>query len=118
MYENISLIKEVKENLSRDKAEEVAAEYLHKVALSHIGLLRVSQCTAREIFYTMFIRALMSKKNSILIVLPYSLIKNLTKIDTLIKNIEILNDKKKNILLIDTVTNENRYKGYSCHIIK
>ncbi len=118
IHENISLIKEVNELLSRKKSEKIADEYLEKINLAHIGLLRLSQCSSIEIFYTMFIRALMTKERKIIIVTPLSLIKNLRDIKELVQNINILNIHKKDILILDTITNENQYKGCRCHIIK
>lgn len=118
MYENISLIKQVHELISVEKSEMIADEYLKKIELSLIGLLRKSQCSSLEIFYTMFIRALMTDKRTIIIQSPLSLIKNLRDVEIVIQNIILLNSENKNILILDTITNETRYKGCSCRIIK
>jgi len=117
MYENISLIKEVHEHLSIKEAQRIAHNYLSKIGLEHIGLYRVSQCKHTEILYTMFIRALMTKHSNVIIASPFSLARNIKDIKDIIKDIELLNNGK-NIIIIDTLTNENRYKGVACHIIK
>jgi len=65
----------------------------------------------------MIIRALMTKENNILIVYPISIIENFNDIEIIIKNINLLNDNK-NIIILDTITNETHYKGCLCHIIK
>lgn len=118
MYENISLIKEVNELLSIKEAQKIADDYLKRINLSHIGLFRVSGCSSIEIFYTMFIRALMTKERTVIIITPLSLIKNLRDVESVIQNMNLLNSEKKNIFILDTITNETRYKGCSCHIIK
>ncbi len=118
MCENISLIKEVNERLSRKKAEKIADDYLQKINLTKVASARVSQCSSLEIFYTMFIRALMTKEKNIIIARPLSLIQNSKELEKIIQNLHILNADSKNIIILDTITNESRYKGFSCHIIK
>ena len=117
MLENIALIKEVHERLSREKAEEIASDSLEKIALGDVGLKRVNQCNSLEIFYVMFIRALMSKETTVIIATPFSLINNLRDIQPIIDNIEILNESK-NIFIFDSITNKSHYEGSSCLIVK
>lgn len=117
MLENISLIKEVHELLSTEKAQEQASEYLAKIGLSHIGLNRLNQCSAIEVFYVMLIRAFMTKEMNVIIVTPFFLIKNLRDIEAVFENINILN-KHKTITVLDNITNESHYRGKMCHIIK
>jgi hypothetical protein len=117
MIENIAIIKEVHEHLSVDKAEKLAYEYLDKVALSNIGQHRLNQCTSLEIFYIMFIRALMAKEMNVIIVAPFSLIKNIKDINRVIDNINIIKGGKT-IFLLDDIDNETHYKGCLCNIVK
>lgn len=117
MLENIALIKEVHELLSIEKAENTANEYLAKIGLSQIGLKRLNQCTSVEIFYVMFIRALMSKEMNVIIATPFYLISNLRDIQPILDNIEILNENK-NIFIFDNITNKSHYEGSSCPIVK
>ncbi len=117
MIENIALIKEVHERLSIAKAENIAKEYLEKIGISRIGLNRLNLCSSLEIFYVMFIRALMSKEMNVIIMTPFSLISNLRDIQPIIDNIEILNESK-NILIFDSIINEPHYEGSSCPIVK
>jgi len=104
--------------MSVKDAQAIANEYLQMIELSHIGLFRKSQCTSLELFYTMFIRALMTNKRTIIIRSPLSLIKNLRDVEIILQNMILLNLENKNILILDTITNETRYKGCSCRIIK
>ena len=117
MYENISLIKEVNELLSRKESEKLANEYLQKINLSNIGDSRLSQCSTVEIFYTMFIRALMTKESDVIILSPFLIMKNLRDMKKVMENMNLLNTTKK-ILIFDTIINEDRYKGCPCHMIK
>lgn len=117
MLENIALIKEVHELLSIEKAENIAKESLEKIGLSHIGLNRLNQCSSLEVFYVMFIRALMSRDMNVIITTPFSLISNLRDIQPILDNIEILNTHK-NIFIFDNITNKSHYEGSSCPIVK
>lgn len=117
MLENIALIKEVHEQLSIKKAQSIATESLEKIGISHIALKRLNQCSSIEIFYVMFIRAMMSKNINIVILTPFLLISNLADIQSIINNIEILNSDK-NIFILDNSTNKIHYKGISCLIVK
>jgi len=117
MNENIALIKEVHKHLQIKEAEDIATKYLNKINLSKIGLLRLSQCKPIEIFYVMYIRALMMPEKNLVIVSPFNIIRNVKNMQDVIENLAILNDDK-NILIIDTITNESRYKGVRCNMIK
>lgn len=117
MLENIALIKEVHELLPRAEAEALANSYLQKIDLSNIGTNRLNQCNSIEIFYCMFIRALMCKESNVIILTPFYLIDNLEDIHSVIEKIDILNDNK-NILILDSIKNEIQYEGSLCHIVK
>lgn len=117
MLENIALIKEVHEGLSIKKAETLALEMLEKINLISIAQSRSSQLTQQEIFYVIFIRAMMTKESKIYITTPFSLINNLRDITILINDIMIL-DSKKEIFILDIIINEIHYKETTCNIIK
>lgn len=117
MLENIALIKEVHEHMPTKEAQEQAKEYLKKIELENIGLNRLNQCNTYEVFCVSLIRALMTKEMDVIIVSPFHLIDNLRDINTVITTIEKL-EVKKNILILDTLSNEIHYKGSSCNIVK
>lgn len=117
MAENIALIKEVHEGMSIKAAEGLACEYLEKIGIGSIALKRISACQSIEIFYVMLIRALMMPQEQICILTPFLLIKHLSGLDELLSNIALLNDKK-DIIILDTYSNELHYKGCECHIVK
>jgi len=66
----------------------------------------------------MLIRAMMTNKHTVIICSPLSLIENLRDVEIILQNIILLNLEKKKIVILDTLTNENRYKGCSCRIIR
>ncbi|MDA3909557.1 MAG: hypothetical protein PF437_10780 [Sulfurimonas sp.] len=117
MLENIALIKEVHEHMPTKKAQEEAKESLKKIELENIGLNRLNQCNSYEVFCVCFIRALMTKESDVIIVTPFHLIDNLRNIKTIISIVEKL-QVKKNILILDTISNEIHYKDSSCNIVK
>ncbi len=109
MLENIALIKEVIELMPTQEAQSLAKEELSKINLSHLGAYRVGQCSSLEIFYIMFIRAMMTKDTHILIDMPYTIIDNLENINEVIDNIQLLKYEDKKIFVLDTVNHESRY---------
>jgi len=117
MLENIALIKEVHEHMPTQKAQEEAKTFLEKIGLENIGLNRLNQCNSYEVFCVALIRALMTKEMNVIIVSPFHLIDNLRDIETVISTIRKL-EIKKNILILDTLSNEIHYKGSSCNIVK
>ncbi len=117
MLENIALIKEVHQFIKTSSAQKEALYYLSKIDLQNVGKNRLTQCTSLEIFYISFIRALMTKEMNVIILTPFHLIDNLRDIETVLASIQKL-EIKKNILILDTFSNETHYKGCSCNIIK
>lgn len=117
MLENIAIIKEVHEYFKTKDAQNLASEYLKKIGAENIALYRIEQCNQLEIFYVMFIRALMSKRENIIIVKPFSLINNLINIHTICDIMNKVNNNK-NIFIFDSLANEIHYKGYPCLTIK
>lgn len=118
MLENIALIKEVHHLTPTSIAQAEAIELLSIIALENIGRNRLNQCTSLEVFYVMFIRAMMSDEENISIITPFFLIKKLSEIDSVLENIARINNGVKNIIILDTLTNQSHYKGDLCNIIK
>ncbi|NOR57971.1 MAG: hypothetical protein GQ474_05550 [Sulfurimonas sp.] len=117
MLENIALIKEVHEHMPTEEAQKEAKESLKKIELEKIGLHRLNQCNSYEVFCVCLIRALMTKESDVIIVSAFHLIDNLRDIETIVSTIEKLK-VKKNILILDTISNEIHYKDSSCNIVK
>ncbi|EQB39270.1 hypothetical protein M947_07315 [Sulfurimonas hongkongensis] len=117
MLENISLIKEVHEHLATKYAQKQAREALAKIDLERISLHRVNMCNAYEVFCVSLIRAMMSDDKNVIIVSPINLLDNLSSINDLISIIKKL-DINKEVVILDTLSNEAHYKEVSCTIIK
>jgi len=117
MLENIALIKEVHQRLSVKKAEQEAYEMLQKIQLEAIADKRVSQCSAQEIFYVMFIRALMMEERRVFLLVPVTITETLKDIQSIIKGMNRLNDNKS-VEILDVSSNELYYKGCACSIVK
>ncbi|EDZ61850.1 hypothetical protein CBGD1_1933 [Sulfurimonas gotlandica GD1] len=54
---------------------------------------------------------------NVIIVSPFHLVDNLRDIDIILTTITKL-ETEKNILILDTISNETHYKGSSCNIVK
>lgn len=117
MYENIALIKEFHNHMSTFLAQKEAGEYLKKIGLDNIGLNRASECSNLEIFYVMFIRALMSKEPKIIIASPFSITDDSKEMKSIIENMQSLGGEK-NILILDLNSNQTYYEESLCNIIK
>jgi len=117
MLENIALIKEVHEHMPTALAQEEAREALKKIDMENIALNRLNQCNSYEVFCVCLIRALMTKELDVIIVSPFHLIDNLRDIQTIVSSVQML-EVKKNILILDTISNETHYKESSCNIVK
>lgn len=117
MLENIGLIKEVHDNLSINKAENLALEMLKKIGLEDIALKRENSCSRVEILYVMLIRALMTQEKSVIIKLPSSILDDLQEINKVVDNISLLK-ASKNIFFVDLKINKIHYEGCQCNIIK
>ncbi|WP_373004709.1 hypothetical protein [Sulfurimonas sp.] len=117
MLENIALIKEVHEHMPTELAQKEAKESLKKIDLENIAFNRLNQCNSYEVFCVCLIRALMTKESDVIIVSPFHLIDNLRDIKTIVSAIDKLK-VMKNILILDTISNETHYKDSSCNIVK
>ena len=117
MLENISLIKEVHEHMPIEKSQELAMEFLNRVNLSNISLNRIHECSTLEIFYVMFIRALMSSEKRVIIEVTSSVVESLVHMQNVLNGIELLNIGKE-IVILDLKERETYYKESRCNIIK
>ena len=117
MCENIALIKEVHENLSVSKANNLALQILRKIDLKEIGHKYIGNCSDEEIFLVMYIRAVMSQEKNVILKLPSRILGNLFRIKKLIQNMIDIGINKK-IIILDLVSNENYYEGLECSIEK
>lgn len=117
ILENIALIKEVHEYMPTSKAQELALEYLKKIDLAHIAYYRVEKCTSIEIFYVMFIRAIMTKEKDIIVKNPHLMMESFHDFDGALETLQLLNSQK-HILIVDIKDNEMYYEGSQCNIIK
>lgn len=117
MLENIALIKEVHEHIPTKKAQDLASEHLAKINLRDIGTLRQNECSQKEKFFVLLIRALMTKEPNIIIIPPFSIINSVRRMENIIKNIEILNDNRQ-VYIYDIITNKMHYEGCICHTIE
>jgi ABC-type lipoprotein export system ATPase subunit len=118
MIENIALIKEIHHSMSTKEAQKLALHRLASIGLESIALNRISSCSDEEIFYIMFIRALMSDEKSIVIVTPISIIYNLRDIKDILNNMSILNIENKRVIILDTQNQKLNYKGFVCNMVK
>lgn len=97
------------------KAEELAQQMLEEIELSSIALYREPQCSDRELFYVMFIRALMSKEQTIIIESPHTLLNDLNEMQKIFNSMSLLN-REKTVLILDIINNRIYYEGCLCNI--
>ena len=117
MVENIALIQEVHQNKSIDESEALALEMLTKISLETIAYKRIPECSIEEIFFVMYIRALMMDIPKIYIKVPYAITENFKDIQSIIDAMELLKNDKS-VMILDLLSNEVHYKGCGCNIIK
>lgn len=117
MCENIALIKEVREGMLVLDAENLASAILRMLDLESITYRRVDNCSQEEIFLVMFIRAMMSQENSVIIKLPSNILGNLANIKKIIRDVVSIN-KSKEIFILDYENYKRYYEGCECNIAK
>ncbi len=98
-------------------AEQITKTYLEKINLSSITYKRPIKCTNIEVLYSMLLRAIMCKNDTIIISNPIHLLNNLKDIKDIIIDIKSVIDDKK-IMILDILSNEVHYEGCPCHTIK
>ena len=117
MKENIALIQEVHQALSREVAEKNAVELLECLGIDSVANKRKNQCSDLEQFYVMIIRAFMMTQKRIFIKTPFMLLGSVLEIEKIIQDIQKL-PLEKEVFLLDVEANYHRYKECSCNMIK
>lgn len=117
MCENIALIKEFHGHMPVKEAEDEAKSYLKKIGLENISTKRAAECSEVEIFYVMFIRSIMCKEMSVIIVSPFSITEGLEDMRSVVENLALLNSKKR-VLILDIYLNERYYEESQCSITR
>lgn len=117
MCENIALIKEVHENLSVVDAETEAIEVLVAFGLGEVSRKRVAHLSKETLFWVMYIRAMMTKDECVMIELPGEILGSLFNIQRVITSMQ-KHESTKQIFILDVVSHQKYYEGCICHIEK
>lgn len=109
----------------------MARAYLKLIDLTTIANKRINECNRVDIFYTLFIRALMHTSGHIIIIRPMFLLKNSKDIKLILNTLmqlshyhtqenpdNMIANRHLNILLLDSQINQQYYEESPCHIIK
>ena len=107
--ENVALIRQYHHKASRKEAQNIVLQYLKKLNLEHIALLRNPNLSEEERFCGMLLRAAMVQSGAVLIYRPFMLLpdnKNATFIYNLLKNID---DLYTQCSIFDFLWNKYRY---------
>lgn len=116
MIENISLITQVHEGLSRKEALKKAYEALESLELEHLADLRYDICSEKEIFYVQLIRAHMQKNAKIVIDQPFSFLAEEMDLGFILDALDCLMISYQEVLIIDLIGQKSHYKETACHI--
>ncbi|SFV68679.1 hypothetical protein MNB_SM-6-904 [hydrothermal vent metagenome] len=108
MVENIALMLEVQQGKSIKTAEHEANSILNILEID-VATKRQNQCTQLELFYVMIVRAFLSKFDRVIIVMPFTIVKNLLNLHEVFKKIKQLKQTKE-CIVIDLNVNKNRYE--------
>ncbi|MDF1882187.1 hypothetical protein JHD50_12905 [Sulfurimonas sp. MAG313] len=116
--ENIALILQVHEKLSREDALQQAKEALESLDLGYLCEFRYNNCNLKETFHIQLIRAIMIKGSQIIIDQPFSLVREELSLDFIFKALEKLKISINTVLILDLNHQKNYYKESPCLIIK
>ena len=118
IIENIALIKEVHERLSRKEAHSVAKKALDAVGYGHIAHYRSVQCNIKELFIAQLVRATMLHYAKIVIIRPFVMLKDTEDIRTM-ADVVFQIAKAHECMVLDMKTNKSKYEagGNRCLII-
>jgi len=108
MVENIALIPEVQQGKSIETAEREANNILNIFNID-VASKRQNQCTQLEVFYVMIARAFLSKFDRVIIVMPFTIVKNLLNLHEVFEKIKQLKQTKK-CIVVDLAVNKSRYE--------
>jgi len=116
MIENISLVLQVHEGLSRKAAHERSFQALEALGLSHLAAWRYDVCREKEIFYVQLIRAHMQKDVKIIIDQPFSFLAEEMDLAFILTALDRLMISYEDVLIIDLIGQKSHYKETACHI--
>lgn len=116
MVENIALILQVHEKLSRNKAQKRAFDALHSLHLDRLAPLRYDVCSIQDIFYVQLIRAFVQKGAKIVIDQPFVFLNEQTDINFILEALDALLVPYQDVTIIDLEHQKSHYKEVSCHI--
>ncbi len=116
MIENISLIMQIHDRLSRKNAQKAAYDALKSLGLISIAALRYDACSDKEIFYVQLIRAFVKKGAKIVIDQPFAFVAEENSINFILEALDKLLIPYQRIIIIDLDNQKSRYKEVSCHI--
>ncbi len=116
MIENIALIMQVHDHLSRKKAQKLAYDALKALGLIHLAPLRYDACSDKDIFYIQLIRAFVQKGDKIIIDQPFVFLAEENSINFILDALDALLIPYQQVLIIDLEHQQSHYKEVSCHI--
>ncbi len=116
MLENIALVLQVHEHLSRKKANKEVYHALNSLELEHIAQLRYEACSDKEMFFVQLIRASIQKDAKIIIEQPFMLLSEEMNLDFILESLDALRIEYGRVLIIDLIHQENYYREGRCHI--
>lgn len=118
MLENISLVLQVHERLSRKKAQDEAYKALSSLGLEEIASLRYEACSEKVIFLVQVIRACIQKDAKIIIEQPFILLSDEIDLNFIFDALDSLHVSYDRVLIIDLMHQKDYYEENRCHIIK
>lgn len=118
MLENIALVLQIHQGLSRAKAHKIVSAVLDLLNLEKISQLRYESCSNKEIFLVQIIRACIQKDAKIIIEQPFILLNEEASLDFIFETLDMLGIAHERVLVIDLQHQENYYKESGWHIIK
>jgi len=116
MIENIALIMQVDERLSRKEAQKIAYDAMKPLGLISVAPLRYDVCSQKEIFYVQLIRAFVKKGAKIIIDQPFAFLAEENSINFILDALDALLIPYQQVMIIDLENQGSRYKEVSCHI--
>ena len=116
MIENISLILQVHEGLSRQAAHKRSRDALKALDLSDLSALRYDVCSEKEIFFVQLIRAHMQKDAKIIIDQPFAFLAEEMDLEFILTALDRLMISYEDVLIIDLTGQKSHYKETACHI--
>ncbi len=118
MIENISLILQVHQGLSREAAHKVVHQDLKALKLLHLAQWRYDICSEKELFYVQLIRAHMQKDAKIVIDQPFAFLAEEVDLGFIFTALDRLMIAYEEVLIIDLLGQKSHYKETACHIEK